>query len=110
MKKARKIQGFLRSLISVPAAAAKAYHAERLAFRVLKQSGRPRAQFFLRVFSPELTEEASRIVDDEMKNAEIALLGWSADEADRAIGQAHLSFQYGGHDMQPRTDDRHLLH
>ena len=45
-----------------------------------------------------------------MKKAEVALLGWSVDEAEKADEQAKLSFQHGGHDLQPRTDDRYLLH
>ena len=83
---------------------------ERLAFRVLKQTARARAQYFLRVFAPEITEEASRIVDDAVASAEVALLGWTEQEAAQARGQACLSFEHGGHDMQPRSDDRYLLH
>ena len=109
-KKAMRIGGYLQTLVSVVAAAAKAYHAERHVFRVLKYTARSRAQYFLKVFSPETTEHASRIVDDEVKKAELALLGWSAEEARKACGQANLGFEHGGHDMQPRTDDRYMLH
>ena len=98
------------TLLSVVDQAAKAYHAERLAFRVLKYTARARAQYFLRVFAPEITEEASRIVDDAVMNAELALLGWTDEEAAQAHGQACLSFEHGGHDMQPRSGDRYLLH
>ena len=64
----------------MPDAAAKEYYAERLAFRVLKQTARSRAQGFLRVFSPEITEEAAKIVDHACEEAEASLLGWSPDE------------------------------
>ena len=64
----------------------------------------------MRVFAPELTEEAAAIVDEAVKDAEIALLGWSDEEVDKAWGQACLSFQHGGHDMQPRAPDRYLYH
>ena len=90
--------------------AAKAYHAERLALRVLKYAARAHAQYFLRVFAPEIAEEASRIVDDAVMSAEVALLGWTEEEAAQARGQAFLSIDHGGHDMQPRSDDRNLLH
>ena len=42
-KKAVKIRDYLRTLVSVIHQAAKAYHAERLAFRVLKYTARQRA-------------------------------------------------------------------
>ena len=45
-----------------------------------------------------------------MKTAEMELLGWTSEEADQAWGQACLSFDHGGHDMQPRSSDRYLLH
>ena len=96
--------------MSVVKQAAKAYHVERLAFRVLKYTARARAQYFLRVFAPEITEEASRIVDEAVRSAEVALLGWTAEEVEKAQGQACLAFEFGGHDMQPRTNDRYLLH
>ena len=96
--------------MSVVKQAAKAYHVERLAFRVLKYTARARAQYFLRVFAPEITEEASRIVDEAVRSAEVELLGWTAEEVEKAQGQACLAFEFGGHDMQPRTDDRYLLH
>ena len=51
-----------------------------------------------------------RIVDDAVRSAEIALLGWTAQEAEQADGQARLSFEHGGHDMEPRSEDRYLLH
>ena len=54
--------------------------------------------------------EASRIVDEAVKSAEVALLGWTEEEVEKAQGQACLAFDFGGHDMQPRTDDRYLLH
>ena len=98
------------TLLSVVKQAAKAYHVERLAFRVLKYTARARARYFLRVFAPEITEEASRIVDEAVRSAEVALLGWTAEEVEKAQGQALLAFYFGGHDMQPRTGDRHLLH
>ena len=50
-RKAEKIRGYLDTLVSVIHQAAKAYHGERFAFRVLKQTGRQRAQYFLRVFA-----------------------------------------------------------
>ena len=109
-KKALKIKGYLKTLVSVVERAARAYHVERLAFRVLKQTARSRALYFLRVYSPELTEEASRIVDEAVKTAEATLLGWSEEEAERAFGQASLGFDYGGHDMLGLADDRYLLH
>ena len=91
-KKAGKIRGFLQTLTAVPDVAAKAYHAERLAFRVLKETARSRAQGFLRVFSPEITEEAAKIVDEACEEAEASLLGWSADEIRQARQQACLHF------------------
>ena len=91
--------GYSQALVSVVAAAANAYHAERYLFRVLKYTARNRAQYFLKVFSPDTAEHASRIIDDEVKKAELALLGWSAEEARKACGQANLSFEHGGHDM-----------
>ena len=100
-KKAGKLGGYLRTLVSVPKQAAKAYHAERHAFRVLKSTARQRAQYFLNVFAPELTEEAATIVDEAVKAAELELLGWNSEEADQAWVQACLSFDHGGHDMQP---------
>ena len=109
-KKAGKIRGFLQTLTAVPDVAAKAYHAERLAFRVLKETARSRAQGFLRVFSPEITEEAAKIVDEACEEAEASLLGWSADEIRQARQQACLHFDDGGHDMQPRSDDRFILY
>ena len=90
--------------------AARAYHAERLAFRVLKQTARPRAQSFLRAYAPEITEEAGCIVDEAVKKAEVKLLGWSDEEANQALAQASLGFEHGGHDMQEKTSDRYLLH
>ena len=75
-----------------------------------KMTARARAQYFLRVFAPEITEEACRIVDDAVMDAEVALLRWTEQEVAQALGQACLSFQHGGHDMQPRCGDRHLLH
>ena len=109
-KKAERIKGFLQTLTAVPDIAAKAYHAERLAFRVLKETARSRAQGFLRVFSPEITEEAAKIVDEACEEAEASLLGWSADERQQARQQASLHFDDGGHDMQPRSDDRFILY
>ena len=38
----------------------------------------------MRVFAPELTEEASKIVDDAVKIAEIELLGWTNEEVEKA--------------------------
>ena len=110
LKRARRIEGYLETLASVVDNAARAYHAERLAFRVLKQTARPRAQLFLRPYAPEITEEAGCIVDEAMKKAEVKLLGWSEDEAKQAIAQASLGFEHGGHDMQEKTGDRYLLH
>ena len=86
-KKALKIGGFLQTLVSVPKQAAKAYHAERHAFRVLKHTARQRAQYFLKVFAPELTEEAAKIVDDAVKTAELELLGWTSEEAEQVWGK-----------------------
>ena len=100
----------MQTLVSVPQQAAKAYRAGRHAFRVLKHPARQRAQYFLKVFAPELTEEAAKIVDDAVKTAELELLGWTSEEADQAWGQACLSFDHGGHDMQPRSSDRYLLY
>ena len=51
------------TLVSVVEQATKTYHAERLAFRMLKNTARQRAQYFLRVFASELTEEESQTVD-----------------------------------------------
>ena len=48
-RKAEKLRGYLETLVSVIEGAARAYHVERLAFRVLKYTARPRAQYFLRV-------------------------------------------------------------
>ena len=45
-EKAEKIRGYSHTPVSVASVAAKAYHAERLAFRVLKDTARSRAQFF----------------------------------------------------------------
>ena len=45
-----------------------------------------------------------------MKKEDVTLFGWSAEEADKVSGQANLSFEHGGHDMQPRTNDRDMLH
>ena len=98
-KKAEKLRLYLLALLSVVHQAAKAYHVERLAFRVMKMTARARAQYFLRVFGPEITEEASRIVDDAVMSAEVALLGWTEQEVAQARGQACLSFEHGGHDM-----------
>ena len=67
------------------AQAPKAYHAERLAFGSLKETARQRAQYFLHVFSQELTEEASTIVDETVKFSHVALLGWS--KVDKAGGK-----------------------
>ena len=64
----------------------------------------------MKVFAPELTEEASRIVDEAVKIAEIELLGWTNEEAAKAWGQACLGFDHGGLDMQPRSGDRYLLY
>ena len=50
------------------------------------------------------------IVEDAVKTAELELLGWTSEEADQAWGQACLSFDHGGHDMQPRSSDRHLIY
>ena len=75
------MKGCLETLASVVDKAARAYHAERLAFRILKQTARPRAQSFLRAYAPEITEDAGRIVDEAVQAAEIKLLGWSEDEA-----------------------------
>ena len=77
---------------------------------MLKNTARQRAQYFLKVFAPELTEEASRIVDEAVKIAEIELLGWTNEEAAKAWGQACLDFAHGGHDMLPRSEDRYLLY
>ena len=74
-KKAEKIRGSLQTLTAVPDVAAYAYHAERLAFRVPKETARSRAQGFLRVFSPEIIEEAAKIVDQACEEAETSLLG-----------------------------------
>ena len=102
-KKAAKIQAYLKPLLSVVKQEAKAYHVERLAFRDLKYTARARAQYFLvRVFAPEITEEASRVVHEAVKNAEVALLG-RTEEVEKAQGQACLAFDFGGQDMQPRT-------
>ena len=57
-----------------------------------------------------MTEEASRIIDDAVRAGEIKILAWSELETEEALAQACLGFDYGGHDMQPRTDDRSLLH
>ena len=76
---------------------------------MLKYTARQRAQYFLRVFAPELTEEASKIVDEAVKIAEIELLGWTNEEFDKAWAQACMSFDHGGHDMQPRSEDRYLF-
>ena len=46
-KKAEKIQGYLKTLVSVFSQAAKAHHVERLAFRVLKYYARARARAVL---------------------------------------------------------------
>ena len=46
-KKAEKIRGYLKTLVSVVKQAAKAYHVERLAFRVLKYTARARARAVL---------------------------------------------------------------
>ena len=110
LKRARRIEGYLGTLASVVDNAARAYHAERLAFRVLKQTARPRAQSFLRAYAPEITEEAGCIVDEAVKKAEVKLLGWSDEEANQALAQASLGFEHGGHDMQEKTSDRYLLH
>ena len=48
-------------------------------------------------------------MDEAVRSAEVELLGWTAEEVEKAQGQACLAFEFGGHDMQPRTDDRHLL-
>ena len=78
---AQEKKEYLETLASVVDKAARAYHAERLAFRILKQTARPRAQSFLRAYAPEITEDAGRIVDEAVQAAEIKLLGWSEDEA-----------------------------
>ena len=49
-------------------------------------------------------------MDEEVKAAELELLGWNSEGADQAWGQACLSFDHGGHDMQPRSGDRYLLY
>ena len=90
IRKAEKLRGYLETLVSVIERAARAYHVERLAFRVLKYTARSRAQYFLRVFSPELTEEASLIVDEAIKAAEIKLLGWTNEETDQGSVRASL--------------------
>ena len=99
------MRGYLHTLVSVANVAAKAYHAERLAFRVLKDTARSRAQFFWRVFSPKITEEPSRIVDEAVKKAELALLGWTKEEADIAEGQASFSFETGSRFRQELRDN-----
>ena len=63
----------------------------------------------MKVFAPESTEEASQIVDEAVKIAEIELLDWTNEEAAKAWGQACLGFDHSGHDMQPRSEDRYLL-
>ena len=45
-----------------------------------------------------------------MKIAEIELLGWTSEEEEKAWAQACLGFDHGGHDMQPRSEDRYLFH
>ena len=69
-KKALKMKGCLETLASVVDKAARAYHAERLASRILKQTVRPRVQSFLRAYAPEITKEAGRIVDEAVISAE----------------------------------------
>ena len=49
-------------------------------------------------------------MDEAVRSAEVELLGWTAEEVEKAQGQACLALEFGGHDMQPRTDDRYLLH
>ena len=49
-------------------------------------------------------------MDEAVKSAEVTLLGWTEEEVEKAQGQACLAFEFGGHDMQPRIDDRYLLH
>ena len=49
-KKAMKIRGYLDTLVSVVEKEARAYHIERLAFRVLKDIARSRAHYFLKFF------------------------------------------------------------
>ena len=90
-KKALKIG----TLVSVPQQAAKAYHAERHAFRVLKHTARQRAQYFLKVSAPELTQEPAKTVDDAVKTAELELLCWTSEEADQVWGQACPRFDHG---------------
>ena len=87
MRLALKIGAYLQTLVSVPQQAAKAYRAERHAFRVLRHTARQRAQYFLKAFAPELTEEAAKIVDDAVKTAELELLGWTSEEAEQVWGK-----------------------
>ena len=68
-KEAGKIQRYLQTLAAVPDRAAVAYHSERLASRVLTETARSRAHYFLRDFPPEITGEASEIVDEACKQA-----------------------------------------
>ena len=95
MRLALKIGAYLQTLVSVPQQAAKAYHAERHAFRVLKHTARQRAQYFLKVSAPELTQEPAKTVDDAVKTAELELLGWTSEEADQVWGQACPRFDHG---------------
>ena len=41
----------------------------------------------MKVFAPELTEEAAKIVDDAVKTAELELLGWTSEEAEQVWGK-----------------------
>ena len=45
-----KIRGYLGALVLVVEKAVRAYHVERLAFSVLKDTARSRAQYFLKFF------------------------------------------------------------
>ena len=88
LEKAGKLQAYLCTPVSVVDVAAKAYHAERLASRVLKETARSRAQYVLRVFPPEITEEPNRIPDAAVMDAERALPGWTKDEMKKALPEA----------------------
>ena len=76
----KKIEVMCRKFSEVVTLAAQAHHAERIYFKVVVNTMKQRATYFLRVFHPEVSRKAEKRLTEIFQNVTTRILGWTPEE------------------------------
>jgi hypothetical protein len=96
----KRAQRMCEAVAELPAHAAGAYPAHKIALRILVDCAKPRLAFFTRVTRPSLVRGAAKQFDAALWGAAAGLIGLTGEEAEQAKEQAARRPVDGGIGMQ----------